>query len=693
MRMLRKTALLSLLFVVSVLSAAITLPRLAASSSTTYTYAFDDDYDYVQTQDAYLPGQTITDLGLDSPSDVVVTNDGTLVIADSGNARVLVFDPVTGQIDLTITLDATDDHPAMLNPTGVFVCRDASAYVDEGDIYVADPAAQRVFRFDAAGILVQSFGKPDAIMYETLAFEPEKVAVDKAGILYVVSKGSSDGIVQLSNTGAFLGFFSSNKVNLTLRQQFQQLIYTQEQLDNLNINLTPPVFTSVFIDDGGIVYSSSSGLRVENIKKHTTQGTNMLAEMYISSAKLVDITVDDAGIMYTADQSGWIDVYTNDGDFVFTFGSYLDAGIAGIFKSLAAIAVDAEGSIWTIDAENSYLQSFVPTEYASTIYRAITLYDETRYDEAVDLWKSVLRLNQMSMLAHNGIAKNYLQLEDYELAAEHFKIAGNRALYSEAFWELRNVWLQANLLPLLGVAFLLGVAALAVRLADRRTKFLAPVRALGARIGERKVLADVLYAKRVATRPADSFYYLKKKLHGSYLGAFLILILTFGCYLLFTAGKGFIFQQTDLEDMDLSSIILGFVAIIGLFVLCSYLVTSIQDGEGTLGEIFKGVAYSMYPFILACLVSTLVSYVATTNELFLLNVIFAVGLAWTLLLVFISISEIQNYTFGQTVKSVLITVLFVVVILLVLAFVQMTIRQLFTFLIEIVKEAVRHVLG
>ncbi|MDP3130014.1 MAG: hypothetical protein Q8N15_01635, partial [Bacillota bacterium] len=463
MKIVKKASILFLFLLFAALTAGTV--RVFASSSTTYTYAFDEDHDYVQTQDAYLPGQTITSLGLKSPADLAVNNEGKLVIADAGNARIAIYDPIAN----TMTSFTT---PLMANPTGVFVCRESSAYVSEGDIYVADSAAGRVFHFSADGTLVESFGKPNSIMYETLAFEPEKVAVDKAGIMYVVSKGSSDGVVQLSNTGEFLGFFSSNKVNLTLRQQFQQFIYTQEQLDNLNINLTPPVFTSVFIDDGGIVYSSSSGLRVENIKKHTTQGTNMLAEMYISSAKLVDVAVDDPGIMYTADQSGWIDVYTNDGEFIYTFGSYLDVGIAGLFKSLAAIAVDAAGQIWTLDSENSYLQSFVPTEYASTIYQAIALYDETRYEEAVELWKAVLRLNQMSMLAHNGIAKNYLQLEEYALAAEHFEIAGNRELYSEAFWELRNIWLQANLLPSLGIILLGFIAFAVLGYADRKTHFL-----------------------------------------------------------------------------------------------------------------------------------------------------------------------------------------------------------------------------
>jgi len=121
------------------------------------------------------------------------------------------------------------------------------------------------------------------------------------------------------------------------------------------------------------------------------------------------------------------------------------------------------------------------------------------------------------------------------------------------------------------------------------------------------------------------------------------------------------------------------------------LVTSIQDGEGTLGEIFKGVSYSMWPFIWSCVITTALSYVATNNELFLLEVVFLFGLLWSLILVFISISEIQNYTVGQTIKSILFTILFIIVILLVLSFIQMTIGQLFSFFEELIKEAIRNV--
>lgn len=680
--------------------------EVQASSSTTYTYALDDNGDFVQTQDAYLPGQTITYLGLDKPKDIAIDENNELVIADAGNSRVLVYNPVTDTIVREIRIEDYQMHPeieddpsyTMTNPTGVFVVLEESTYVGLGDIYIADANALidgvsfgLIFHLDNSGNLLEVFGKPNSPMYGGLDFLPEKVAVDKAGIMYVISKGTSDGIIQMSNTGEFLGFFSSNAVTLTLREQIQQFIYTDEQLENLGINLTPPVFTSVFIDINGGVYSSSSGIQVDNIKKHNTQGTNMFADIFIATNLLSDIYVNDEGIIFTADQNGYIGVYTNDGEFIYTFGTINDVSVAGFFKTLSGIAVDNDGQIWTVDSGNSYLQSFAPTEYALTIYSAIINYNNTNYEEAIRLWQEVLSLNQLSILAHNGIAKNYLQIEEYQLAADHFKIAGNRNLFSEAFWELRNIWLQAHLLQVILITFLFTLFYFVLKFVDKKYKIFAPVRAAILKTENVKIINDVLYMRTVSRKPADSFYYLRRKNKGSYLGALIILAITFLSYLMFVAGKGFIFQYTDINDLDLNSIILGFVVLIGLFIVCSYLVTSIQDGEGTMGEIFKGFAYSMWPFILGCVFSTVFSYVATNNEIFMLNVIFYIGIGWSFVLVFLSISEIQNYTFGQTIKSILLTVLFVIIILLVLSFIQMTIRQVFSFFEEFIKEAVRNV--
>ena len=402
---MRKLALLLVVSSLVFFSMLSVRPSLQATSSTTYTYALDDEQRFVRTQDAYLPGQTVTALGLNKPTDLAIDHLNRIVIADSGNKRIVIYNQNTGAFS-EIT------HPLFQDPVGIYVMRKNTTVFQAGDLFVADPSARLVFLFNSAGDLLKTFGKPDAPLYETLEFQPEKIAVDEVGTMYLVSKGSSDGIVQLSSEGEFQNFFASNRVQLSLVEQFQQFIYTDEQLINLGLNLTPPIFTSVFIDSTGIVYSSSSGRRVQNIKKHNTQGNNMLVDLFVANTRLSDITVDQYGIIYTADQNGFIDVYTNDGEFIYTFGSVSDVDVAGFFKTLAGIAVDDSGRLWTVDSGKSYLQSFVPTEYAETIYQAIINYNETKYEKSIELWLNVLRLNQLSVLAHNGHEKNYLQKEN-----------------------------------------------------------------------------------------------------------------------------------------------------------------------------------------------------------------------------------------------------------------------------------------
>ena len=93
MRLFKRSLVLLLAVTFVIMSA---LP-VAASQATSYTYTLDDESEMVRTQDAYLPDRTITDLGLVNPQDMFITDDNIAYIADSGNARVLVFNLDTGK--------------------------------------------------------------------------------------------------------------------------------------------------------------------------------------------------------------------------------------------------------------------------------------------------------------------------------------------------------------------------------------------------------------------------------------------------------------------------------------------------------------------------------------------------------------------------------------------------------------------
>ena len=558
-----------------------------------------------------------------------------------------------------------------------------------------DPAitvvANPITPAEAGWHIIKAFYKPTSVSFESKSFDPKKVAVDNQDNMYIVAEGLLDGIVQLTDSGEFVGYFTSNSVILTAKQQIENLILSDEQLEN-KTDRNPPAFSNIYVDPKGIKYSTSFGDGVANLKKHNTDGSNHIEGFFTEDLNLLDVTTSNDGIIFTASQDGYIMVWTSDGSLIFGFGSNEDdVDVAGLYSELVSIDVDSTGTLWTLDSAKQFLQSYSPTEYSTTIYKALDLYRGGKYEEAVVEWEKVLRLNQLSVLAHNEIGRNLFSIGEYEEAMGHFELAGNRVLYSEAYWEVRNEELQKNLPGFLIGFVVITVAYYTIKFTNRKYGYLTEPGNKLKKIGNIKFINNLLFTTAFIKHPIDSFYYLKKKQKGSYLGASIIYGIMFVAYFIFLTSKGFIFQFVEAADMDLVAIVFGFFGLSLLFIICNYLVTSINDGEGSIGEIYKGMMYSLLPAIVAYLAVTVVSHYATYDDIFLLQVLVYTGLGWSGLLIYFSLQEIHNYTVRNTLKSILMTFLFMAIIIILLAFVQIMGDQLIQFIIALVKEAFRNV--
>lgn len=654
--------------------------QVSASQATSYTYASDEDMNWERTQDAYLPDKTITELGLSSPEDLFIDENNMLYIADTGNKRVIKYDITGGQVAGIL------EHSELAGPRGVYVTQ-------EGEIYVADTAAKAVLIFDKDFNLTGKLTRPDAPIFADTNYEPKRVAVDGGGNVYLISEGVYNGVIQLAKTGEFLGYFAVNDADLTFSQRLQQLIFTREQLANL-VDINPTVFANVFVDRNGIVYTATSGTNRNGMKKHSTNGGNMFKSDVWSYANLTDVYVDNRGLIYTSSASGYIDIYSKNGEEIFAIGSYVTTtDIVGLFTSLPSIAVDVDGNIWAVDGAKGYLQSFKPTEYAQMVYTAMDLYENGLYDEAMEKWNEVLKLNQMSVLAHNGVGKAYLHAEDYEASLEHFEVANNKDYYSQSFWEVRNKWLQKWLGPILGVVIALLALKKIIKAVDKRHggRLEQAWRRLKEKAGKLPIWRDILYALKTPKRPMDCYYEIRKYRQGSVVSAAVIYILFFIDFMAFKTVKGFIYQTTKVENMDIGSIVLGFFVLLGLFIICNYLVTSINDGDGTFRQIFMIPAYGLMPAMIALLMVTCVSYALTYNESFLLTLALIIGITWSVITIFIGLQTVHDYTFGETVKSIILTVVFMIIIAVIGVIISIMWNSLYTFLTSVGKEMIQNV--
>lgn len=677
---MRKNSLKTLLLTI-VAVAMMAVPMTAsAEMATSYTYAEDDSGYWVRTQDAYLPDRTITELGLKSPEDLYIDENNMLYIADTGNKRIVKYDIAQGQVVGELT------SPDFSSPRGVFV-------TEKGEIYVADSGAKLVLAFDKDFHQILKLSKPETPIFADTNFEPKRIAVDGGGNIYLIGEGVYNGVIQLATTGEFLGYFAVNEASLTFAQRVQRLLFTRAQLANL-VDANPTVFTNVFVDRDGIVYTATSGLNRNGMKKHSTNGGNMFKTKVWSDTDLTDVYVDHRGMIYTCSADGFMTVYSKNGESIFDFGSEVTTvDIAGLFTSLPSIAVDQNGYIWAVDGIKGYIQSFKPTEYASMVYGAMNLYEEGHYEAAMEQWNLVLKQNQMSVLAHNGVGKAHLHAADYETALEHFKVANNKELYSQAFWEVRNKWLQNHLPTILFIFIGLCVFGKIVKALDKKRGRLRRITdAVKDRLVRLPVLKDFVYAFKTPVHPMNNYYEIRKNRQGSVLGATVIYVVFFILFMAYQTNKGFVYQTLKVEDMDIGSIVLGFLLILGLSIICNYLVTSINDGDGTFRQIYMIPAYGMLPVMVSLLLVTVVSYGMTQTEAFILTIIMLIGVTWSAITIFIGLQTVHDYSFVETVKSIIITIAFMAIAAIVAIILSIMWDSLYSFIKSFGKELLQNVL-
>lgn len=658
--------------------------KVKASSATTYTHTFDNTGFLVRTQDAYLPGLVLTGLGLRSPNDLFVDDNNILYISDTGNKRVVRYD-ISNNVQLK---DITFSEFGQ--PMGMFI-------TDDGFLYVADRGAKAIFLFDISDengdyTFIRKYTRPTEITYGNQDFVPLKVGVDKSKNMFVLSEANLQGVIYLGNGGEFLEYYTANRIELTFIQIMQDLFFTEAQIEQLFPRI-PHIFSNLFVGDEGHVYTVTTGETWYPVKKHNTSGMNMFGITF-ASEDLTDVWADEDGLIYASGKLGDIFVYTSEGEFIYRFGANnLNDDVSGVFDTLVSISVDKNGNIWCLDQSRAIIHSYTQTDFAKNTYKALSLFNQGRYEESKLIWEEILRFNQMSVMAHNGIGRCHLYLMEYEDAMEHFEVAGNRGLYSEAFWEVRNQWLQKNLSTFFVIVVAIIVISIASKYLDRKWQIKSRIRNFFAKVRNVKLIDDLLFAFSFFRKPIDSFYELKVNRRGSTLAAAIIYAVFFIVFMISIVGKDFIYQFQAVEMIDFNSIVIGFFSITLLFIICNYLVSSIKDGDGSMKDIFKLTMYSLTPYMLGLISVVLLSYVLTYNESFMLQYIETGSMIWSLILILLGVQEIHTYDTRDAVKSILITFIFMVLVAVILLIVIILCEQLYQFVELIIKEAIDNVMG
>lgn len=683
LKSMKKFFKLSAMTICLTAAAALSLPAAANAETPYKTYTVDGYGSVQETQTAYLAYETLSQFGtefMSNPSDICVTDDGTIYVADTGNARILVGN-MNGDLIRTI------GEGTLTTPKGVCV-------TDDGSVYVADRDAQAVFQFSSEGKLLNTYGRPDSPLYgSTQQYLPIKVKVNNtSGTIYVICESNTNGIVELQpqgdGTASFLGYFGTNYASADLQTIIYRAILTDEQQAKMVANI-PSTPDNMDLDAKGLVYTVTRGDEYKTLKRLNIAGTNLIKENDRYSEIPAAVAAGNHDNVYVADQQGYIFEYSSEGELLYVFGG-LDDGTqrVGLSTLVSGIDIDTEDRIYLLDSDKSQIQVYEPTEFTALLHNALALYSKGRYTESKEPLSKVLDMNSMFDYANQAMGRAYYQEEDYSNALYYSRLAKDYDGYSDAYWEVRNIWLKKNLVAAILIIVAIWAAWKILKLLDKKKKIFDGARKVKAKIMENKVCSNLDYANYYMKHPFEGSYGIARQRKASWIAPSIILLVFILEYIANKYLCGFLWKT--IRDgryeiiNDAGTILIAIAAI----TACNYLVCTINDGEGTPKKIYTYFCYSLMPYVYITPVIFVLSHVLTQNEAFLITLAQIVMYAWIVILGIIGIKEVNNYTVGETFKVICLTVFTILIMALLIFIIYVLWAQVFQFISAIIGEVV-----
>ncbi|XP_023210460.1 RING finger protein nhl-1-like [Centruroides sculpturatus] len=260
------------------------------------------------------------------PRGVSIGPDNIIVVADSSNHRVQVFDH-NGKF--------LQEFGSYGSAEGEFDCLAGVVVNRIGQFIVSDRYNHRIQVFDPSGRFLRSFGcegrSDGRFSY------PWGITTDSLGFIYICDK-ENHRVQVFQSDGTFVGKFG------TIGTRPGQLEH--------------PHYIAV-TNTNRVVVSDTNNHRVQvfdvNGRSLSTFGTEGSEEGQFKFPR--GIAVDDQGYIIVGDSgNNRIQIFHPDGTFLKSFGTWGSSD--GEFKGLEGIAVTSSGNIFVCDRENHRIQMF-----------------------------------------------------------------------------------------------------------------------------------------------------------------------------------------------------------------------------------------------------------------------------------------------------------------------------------------------
>lgn len=194
------------------------------------------------------------------------------------------------------------------------------------------------------------------------------------------------------------------------------------------------------------------------------------------------------------------------------------------------------------------------------------------------------------------------------------------------------------------------------------------------------------WVKHTIMHPFEGYEDLRWKKGGSLKYSFIIVLLLFVAQVADDRLFGFQFYVAYDKIFNIIPYIVQSIILFATWVIGNWAISTLLDGEGTLKNICIFSAYALIPYIVQVFINVFLSHFLVRDEYIFMQAIQVIGTLWSIILMFMAIKTVHQFSVMKTIGDIILTVFAMVIILFLLVLLLSLFQQVYVFAYSVYTE-------
>lgn len=190
------------------------------------------------------------------------------------------------------------------------------------------------------------------------------------------------------------------------------------------------------------------------------------------------------------------------------------------------------------------------------------------------------------------------------------------------------------------------------------------------------------YPFYIVLHPFAGFQELKYNKKGSLPYAIFFVLLWYAMEVTSRVMTDFAFNEYRPDKLDVRTIALMTIAMFLIAVISNWCFSTFMDGKGSLKDIFIAGAYCLIPIIVTTSINIVLSWFLVAEESSFMTFLTITGELWTAFMIVAAITETHDFTGGQTVAMIGLTLLGMLIMLFLGFLIYSLVQQVIMFVVN-----------